>query len=293
MSQGTYYLGRVVKLGMLTQERFMDAIINSPIISHNKFAWAITDVIDARNEIPSFIFGRLSKFSQEAHQKVVDTMEKSQIDALTKNLLIASAPFVYLPEFSGIAYLHVWNQIQENIFPKRFASIIEAAYSNFFVGCHIEPISDYETFVTKLSEMEHFTEISVRVHPPNPLFGRLWASLKEYVDRRNASELLLEETSKDSAPLETNITYLMRNLAQNPNFQPEKIPDITDAAILMAADGYGHGKVVGRRNGEIRVVTTSKTKKNFSADKDPDPLMLAQQAITQFKQVSQERSMNH
>ena len=208
MPQGTYYLGRVIKLGRLTQELFMNAISDSPIVNHGKFAWAITDVIDRRNETLPFVFGRLSKFAQEGRVKVVDTQEKSQVDALTENLLIASAPFVYLPEYSGIAYLHVWNQIQEDVFPRRFASIIEAAYSNFFVSCSIEPISDYSTFVAKLGEMDQFTEISAKIHPPNPVFGRLWASLKDYVDKRNASELSLKETAKGNESLETDIAYL-------------------------------------------------------------------------------------
>ncbi len=52
---------------------------------------------------------------------------KLQVRAIAPNLLEASAPFVYLPEFSGLAFLHVWNGIQEDVFPRRFKAIIEAA----------------------------------------------------------------------------------------------------------------------------------------------------------------------
>ena len=85
----------------------------------------------------------------------------------------------------------------------------------------------------------------------------------------------------------------MKSLSENPQFQPERIPDITDAALLMAADGYGNGKVVGSQDGEKRILRTSETKKSFPSDKEPDPRVLAQQAIAQFLQVSQERDMDH
>jgi hypothetical protein len=131
MRQGRYFLGRVIKLGLLTQDLFMDAIVKSPTVTIGKFNWTITDVVDKRNEELPYIFGQLSKYTSEGYVTVVDTEAKSQVDEPTENLLIASAPFVYLPKYSGIAYLHVWNQIQEELFPRRLKAIIEAAYDNF------------------------------------------------------------------------------------------------------------------------------------------------------------------
>lgn len=101
MRQGRYFLGRVVKLGRLNQELFMDAIVKSPIVEIGKFAWAITDVIDKRTDELSYLFGHLSKFSIEGQVKKVDVSERSQVDELAENLLIASSPFVYLPQHSG------------------------------------------------------------------------------------------------------------------------------------------------------------------------------------------------
>ncbi|AWI79292.1 hypothetical protein CEW87_07885 [Parazoarcus communis] len=96
---------------------------------------------------------------------IVDENSRQQIKALAPNLLEASAPFVYLPEFSGLAFLHVWNGIQEQIFPRRFKSIIEATYENSFVGCYVEPVSDYKAFYAKLSSFQRFTELSAKVFP--------------------------------------------------------------------------------------------------------------------------------
>lgn len=293
MRQGRYYLGRVIKLGRLNQELLMDAIVKSPVVNIGKFAWAITDVVDKRNDDFPYLFGHLSKFSLEGQVTKVDISERSQVDEIAENLLIASAPFVYLPQYSGIAYLHVWNQIQEEVFPRRFKSIIEAAYDYFFVECNIEPISDYSTFVSKLREIDQFIEISANVHPPNPLFGRLWNSLRDYVNKRNASEVSLRETTTKNEGIDTNIIPLMDGILEDPQFSPETPPDITDAALLMAADGYGNGKVLGKHNGEERIIKTSDTKKSFLDDKEPDAHELAEKVAKQFEIITQERDMGH
>jgi len=220
----------------------LDAMTGATTLTIREFAWTITDVVDKRtNRIP-YIFGKLSKFSREGHVTVVDTDSKSQKDATAENLLVASSPFVYLPNYSGLTYLHAWNGIQAELFPRRFKTIIEATHKNFFVDCTIESVSDYRAFSAKLKELDIFSEIFAKVYPPNPLFGRLWASLKDYIQERNASELSVQESSEKKSGIKTNIIPLIDRIQQDPKFEPKQPPDITDAAILMAADGYGRGK---------------------------------------------------
>ena len=293
MRRGRYYLGRVIKLGQLDQNMLMDAIAKSPTLTIGKFAWTITDVADERENNPPFVFGRLSKFTREGHVTIVDTSSKSQVDALAENLLVASSPFVYLPEYSGIAYLHVWNGIQEEIFPRRFKSIIEATYDGFFVDCSIEPVSDYKAFTSKLREIDLFTEISAKVYPPNPLFGRLWGSLKDYVKKRNATELSVKESSEEGKGIKTNIINLMVGIMENPQYEPEQEADITDAALLMSADGYGRGKVVGESKGNEVIIRTTETQKSFLHTKEPVPEKLAQESSKHFRKISKERDMDH
>lgn len=293
MQQGRYYLGRVIKLGMLTQDTLMNAIVKAPTITIGKFNWTITDVIDKRDEELPYIFGKLSKFESAGYVTVVDERAKSQVDELTENLLIASAPFVYLPSYSGIAYLHVWNQIQEELFPRRFKAIIEAAYDSFFVECIIEPVSDFRAFAAKLREIDTFKEISAKVHPPNPLFGRLWKSLHEYVKQRQASEFSVRERSLDNKGLNSDIVTLVVGIVESPSYEPPFTPDVTDSALLMAADGYGTGKVVGERAGTVVVLRTSETKKSFLSSKEPAPLDLAQEASRFFGQISLDKDLRH
>ena len=291
--KGRYYLGRVVKLGLLDQEKLMAAILNSPTVEIGKFDWTITDSFDGRNSDIPFVFGKLSKYAENGKVTVVDEESKSQVNAIAQNLVDASSPFVYLPEYSGLAFLHVWNGIQEDIFPRRFKSLIEAAYDGFFVSCEVEPITDYKAFAAKLKSIDIFTELSAKVYPPNPLFGRLWGSLNEYVKRRNASDVSVRETCTKPSGIETNIVNLVENILKNPSYEPHHEPDITDAAILMAADGYGKGKVAGFE-GDVEVVfRTSDSQKSFLFLKDPAPYDLVRVASAQFSKISDERDMRH
>jgi hypothetical protein len=286
-------MARVIKLGELDQKKLIDAIVNAPVVPVGQFEWTITDVVDKRNaEIP-FVFGNLAKFSKDGRVTIVDEPAKQQLEARAPNLLEASAPFVYLPQVSGLTFLHVWNGIQEDVFPRRFKAIIEAAYDNFFVNCTIEPVTDYRAFVEKLSSLDRIVELSAKVHPPNPLFGRLWGSLDQYVKKRQAEEVSVRETTDKPKGLSTQLVELMRNILANPKFEPKTEPDITDAAMLMAADGYGSGKAIGTDNGHLVVIRTSESQKSFLFYKEPAAEMLAEAARIQFERVTDERNMQH
>ena len=91
-------MSRVIKLGTLNQEKLISAILNAPVLQIGKFRWAITDAVDGQQNPLPFIFAKLAKYSDEGHVTVVDPEQKSQIDAIAPNLLVASSPFVYLPD---------------------------------------------------------------------------------------------------------------------------------------------------------------------------------------------------
>lgn len=293
MRKGRYYLGRVVKFGLLDQDKLLKAILDSPIVEIGKFDWTFTDVIDGRGDDIPFVFGKLSKYAKNGQVKIVDEASKSQKNRDASNLLEASSPFVYLPQYSGVAFLHVWNGIQEDIFARRFQTIIENAYDQFFVGCEVEPITDYKAFVAKLKSIDTFTEISAKVYPPNPLFGRLWGSLHEYVKRRKASDVSVKETSMNPAGINTNLVNLIVNIMRDPAYDPPQEPDITDAAILMAADGYGKGKVTGYEGNVETIIRTSDTQRSFLFHKEPIAQDLVKITNEQFSRISEERNMEH
>jgi hypothetical protein len=176
----------------------------------------------------------------------------------------------------------------------------EIPEENFFVDCAVEPVADYREFVEKLDSLDRITEMSAKVHPPNPLFGHLWGSLKDDIAHRNAEEVAVREKKTAGEGIKTALRELMRELLAGPPDAPVAAPtrsqppvDITDAAMLMAADGYGHGKVIGQHRAEEVVIRTSDTHKSFLHPKDPVPAELAAAAANLFKAISEERHMEH
>lgn len=290
---GKYYLARITKPPRISQDALMDAIVSAVTLRLGKFSWAITDILDRRTETIPFIYGRLAKFQPQGQITIVDTANRLQAEAEVTHLLIATSPFVYLPTFSGIAYLHVWNQIQEDTFARRLKAILEATFLHFFFECDIEPISDYRAFSARIRELTTITEISAKVHPPNPLFGRLWEPLRDYLKVRNASEVRVKETNETGSGLNTALSELIQRILDNPNYQPDAPPAIGDSALLMAADGYGTGKVCGIRDDQLIVIQTADTQKSFSFSPSPNPEDLADIAATHFRRVSDDRGLHH
>lgn len=294
MRRGNYYLGRVQKFGNLDNQLLLDALKDPPIVKVGKYDWTFTDTISVNVNGIACYFSHLSKYSTEGHFTIVDIISKKQEDETAENLLISSSPFVYIPEFSGIAYLHVWNHIQEAVFRRRFSQIVKEKHDNFFVDCEIELISDYRKFVTKLKEIELFTEITAKVFPPNPLFGDLWKNLNKYIKDRNASEIKIDEKSNKIDGLSSDLLSIIEDITDEKiSSDTKKRASITDAAVLMAADGYGSSKIVGKSRDKEVIIRTHDTKKSFLFDKDPQAKDLAEEVEKQFSGISEERNMEH
>ena len=68
---------------------------------------------------------------------------------------------------------------------------------------------------------------------------------------------------------------------------------VGDAALLMAADGYGRGKVVGIEQGRTVTIRTSENQKSFLHPKDPVPEELFNVAHEEFTKLSDDRQLDH
>lgn len=291
--QGTYYLGRVHLIGLLDKNSFIDALKKAPIIEAGNFNWTITD-FKAFDDVNRFYFGKLTKYEPVGTVDVIDPDEHIEKDQDVDNRKIASSPFVYLPDYSGIAFLHVWNQIEQATFIRRFTTIVKEKFKNFMVECEIEAVSDITTFKKRLLKLSSIDLIQAKVHPPNPLFGPLWKSLKEYLDKRKAAELRFEEKAEKGEELQSKIKELLALAEGDKKSDKDAMDvDITDAAILMATDGYGRGKVQGIEGKKKVVIHTQETVKNFKFDTEPEPLDLYNLAEGIFKEISEKRHMEH
>lgn len=292
---GRYFLGRVVKGGVLSQDGLLEAIRNPPVITVGKYKWTIIGVTEGVACGSPYIFGCLAKYDGEGEVTVVKESSRESELVNVQDLIVAESPFVYFREFSGIAYLHVWNSIEEKAFRSRFSKIIREKYEDFFVDCGVEVISDIHTFTEKIIDIEKITSISAKVVPPNPLFGACWKSLNEYIKNRNATIVEVKEKSDiEHGGLKSTIKDIISLISKNKILEANEAYSITDAAILMATDGYGKGAVSGVNSyGKEIVVRTLDAQKSFLFPKNPDVQVLAEEVYQILNNLVLERRMQH
>jgi hypothetical protein len=293
--QGRYYLGRVSKVG-ITSAEVIDIIQKPKIIQIGQHAWTITDHKISNDQ--KNIFGKLVKFRPQGRLDVIDIKNSARATKIAENMIIATSPFIYISDYSGIAYLHVWNQIETQTFARRFAEIVRETKGNFFMDCEIETISDFRTFAAKVSSLTRVDRIQATVRPPNPLFGHLWEGLKTYLQQRNSAEMKISEegieTDKGAQGLSTQLPSTISDIERSKDLQKLAPIPIGDQAILMAADGYGKGLIEGPDAANVKhIIKTTEAHLSFLADKDPLPETLEQIAIPLLETIKKQRYMEH
>jgi hypothetical protein len=292
---GTYYLGRIIKKYKFDQEKLIEAVLFPKPYHQKYYSWTIIDSKRFETNEGLFLYGRLSKYKPDAEVKIIDPLKRQELNQQEPNLSIASSPFVYLPDFSGIAFLRVPQKIEPHTFLRIFPIIIQNAHNVIFPQCDIEAISDLQSFAIKLSKLEGISEIIATVKPPNPLFGPLWSSLKKYLEERQTDRMNIQEVAENNHFINTQLPIHVKKTAEQTKekkYEPDPLP-IGDAAILMAADGYGSGYVKGSQKGEFRTIRTSETIKNFNFLKLPDPIKLYHKARMLFVKIQNDRHMEH
>jgi hypothetical protein len=90
--KGTYYLGRVIKLGQLDDDRLVRSILEPREVIRRKSAWTFIDALEVNEPGQRFVFARLSKYSPKAEVKVVDPKRRSEIKRGEPNLVSQAVP---------------------------------------------------------------------------------------------------------------------------------------------------------------------------------------------------------
>ena len=294
-----FYLSRVIKFGNMTSEGVIQAIRESATIQFRGVRYTFTDFQSfGAGDHPTGVYARIAKYRPEGTVEVVRPDVHSVRQESVANLIEGASPFVYLPEFSGIAYKHVWNILERDQFSRLFCQLIEASPQSFFGRCELEPVTDLRTFVTRLSRLEKITILQARVKPPNPLFGPCWESLKEYLKKRRLEEVSIKEESAGGistkvAEIASRMSSGSTNALELHDMMEPLLGGVGDAALLMAADGYGNGKVVGIEDARTVTIRTSENQKSFAFDRDPEPEELFRIAFEEFGKINDERYLDH
>lgn len=294
--KGTYYLGRIIKIGSLETKHIKSALRSPQSITAYGSAWTFVDVEEYSDGRTVYFFGRLAKYDPDAEVSVVDPAVSKEIKQSEPNLTKASSPFVYIPDYSGISFLHVSNKIEYRTFMARWSDVINRSHGEVLSSCSVDPIADIRSFAKKLASLDGIYSISATVSPPNPLFGPLWKHLKCYLEERRSDRMRVEEHSGEHQPLATELPKHVKGVAEQTTqgtYAPSEPLPIGDAAILMAADGYGTGQVRGKAGKDTIAVKTSETVKNFSFERNPDPEELYRKTAEVLQKIAEERHMEH
>ncbi|MFH0710050.1 MAG: hypothetical protein V2A75_07585 [Pseudomonadota bacterium] len=298
--QFRYYLGRITKGGVLKTNDLIDAIMQPMIISKKEYSYTFANMQYDRSR--NFIFGKLVKFKPEGKVETLEPEQHLESTLNTPNKRESSSAFIIVLDYMGIVYPHIWNSLLKDQFERYFADLIHEKHDNFFVSCDIDPIVDLRSFVEHISHMDKVDKISATVVPPNPLFGPVWKDLKEYMEGRGSGELTINEKSKYINGIKTKIMDIvtsvfeaekMNDSEQKNKFFENKKFDISDAAILMAADGYGRARIEGSSGKDKVVIRTKDNQKSFLFDKDPNINDLFELALEEFEKINGERYLNH
>ena len=293
-----YYLARVLKRGELTPDKVALAMREPVTVEYRGTRYSFIDFEafgPSGNE--NGFYAKLAKYKQQGAVEVVREEQHASAEAQIRNMIDAASPFVYLPAFSGLAYRHIWNSFPRDQFERVFKELIESKFEKFFVGCDIEPVTDLRTFVMRLSKLERVTELQATVLPPNPLFGPCWKSLGEYLRKRKLTEAQIREQA--TSGIQTRLKEIAsavladRPSEQLPSLMEPLLDGVGDAALLMAADGYGHGRVKGIEEGREVIIRTSENQKSFMFDGDPNPTLLFERAHSVFVRINEERGLEH
>lgn len=291
-----YYLGRITKGGTLKTEDIVKAILNPTIITKNLYNYTFTNMY--YDEQQNYVYGNLVKFTTESEVETIIPDQHKETSVYIEHKKESSSPFIVVLDYMGIVYPHIWNNLLKEQFEKYFCELITYKYDNFFVSCEIEPIVDLRTFVDRISSLSRIDNISATVVPPNPLFGPVWKELKEYMENRESSELTITEKSKQVEGIRSKIKHLITYFIEKDSKESikpivDEKYDITDAATLMAADGYGRAKIEGLIDKKRVIIKTKDNQKSFLYDRDPIIEEFYEYVSAEFENINTERYLGH
>ena len=295
--EAVFYIGRISKIGF-DQDKFIETIFDPKPLKDNNTntMWNIVNVAKEEGNI-SYYSGKLNKVKPDATITVMTKNYKEEIEKEEPDMVLNSSEFIYIPQYSGIAFHSIPNYIEPKRFISIFSRIIENSLGNFFVDCKINLLDDLDSFFKKLNSFSSISTMKATVNPPNPLFGRFWESLKEYLKKRNATELQIKEINKDKN-LKTAIKELIMLILNKDEKEIElylKSNDISllDSAILMSLDGYGNGRIDGYIKNQYIFIKTHEKVMHFSLDCEFSNKEIFDKANEIFQRISNERYMEH
>jgi hypothetical protein len=294
--EAIFYIGRVTKLGFDSAQMLSALLRTLPFIDDD-IIWSLVGVKEQSADGHAFVHGELTRAKADATVTVLTDTLTTKLEKDEPRLVYATSEFVYLPEFSAIAFRSIPNLIEPRKFIRKFCRIIELSLGDLLVECGIKLLDDLKTFYERLEKIDAITAIKVSVRPPNPLFGRMWESLKQYLADRKAEELSLREIGRKEG-ISTKLKQLIQLILEADPEKTEKFlreNDLspTDTAVLMSLDGYGDGRIDGRSAGAHVFIKTHESIVHFTLPAEHNVEAVHAEARKILEDISDERLLRH
>lgn len=257
----TFFFGRLNVLGSTEDKyRFINDALNAGAAEiFGKFKYGFFDIqeVTLNNEV--FAFGRIVKYKPLLEGEVVDEGAHALIEGGLPQRVVAKAEFFLHHRTSVIAFRPVASRISSGQFRLVFSRLIEAGHQKYFVSAQIDTIEEELEIRDALQKLEIVRRISIDIHPTNPSNRPVYQNVNERLKALEAQRL--------RQVIEGGENGLNKRHIEN---------DDAFRGLLMAADGYGKGRIEGSIQGNKVVITTedSPIRKEVVASETPSEILV-------------------
>ena len=266
----TYYFGRLNLMGVWDNKRefLHKALKSGSVESKRNFKYGIFDVEEIALQGQVFVYGRLVKYKPVLEGEVVDEQKGKVVEGGLPHGVVAKSDFFLHYQSEVIAYRPIANRLSESQFREMFARLIEAAHHHFFVSAALELIEEEFGIIEAVKKFQIIQRIVIEVHPTNPSNRKTYQRIDERLKRLKAQRMKQSieggEGGLNKDTLEEDDIY---------------------AGLVMAADGYGKGRVQGVLDGAKVTISTgqSPVKKEILFSENPEEVLY--QLLPVFKRI--------
>lgn len=256
----TYYFARLNLVGSWDSKRdfIFSALTSELTVTKGRFRYGFFDIRDLDSAEGAYAFGHLVKYKPVLEGEIVDEQRREIVEGGLPMGVVAKPEFLLNYRSSLVAYRPISNRLSQRQFRHVFASLMEAAHHDFFVGAELQSIVEDYKIDEAIQRFAKISRISVDIHPSNPNNRDIYRHIDKRLKDLNAAKI--KETI----------------IAKEGGINRETLKD-DDAlkALTMASDGYGFGTVEGEIEGRRTAVTTedSPVQQDVIATDDPENLL--------------------
>lgn len=240
----TFLFGRLNVLGKWDNKRSFlhQALSSGEIEKQRKFKYGIFNVEDLSLDGEIFASGQLVKYKPLLEGEIVDETKKQVVEGGLPDGVVAKSDF-FLHYASGIiAYRPITNRLSEKQFRGMFSRLIEAGHYNFFISAEIRLIEEEYGIIEAVKKFDVIRRISIELHPTNPSNRDLYRCIDERLKKLRAESMRQIVEAKEGGLNKDALSE-----------------DEVYKGIVMAADGYGRGRVQGILDGASVTISTGQS----------------------------------